>query len=464
MPSTFVRFFLENSVDVRQDSFSFLLDIFFRANTFSKKRQTVEAADVHRRYIPFDARMASARTQASFRVNFSAYLAPGYYRSEDDQHPGDVRTSAGDVLVAFVRSFPSPSVTERGEARWNGFPETTNGSDFFVAACAMMKLDVAATQEAQSCLSPEDRERCRLGQIVENPLRRLAGPSVVARCDVADEDTIDLLKRQLKEGMSAADVEELQEKAQRRFLVEQQRGGPEGQGLTSDEFDRYWRAVQGAKAYQAQTEAPIRSFEEMVPRHADRQLLALIADVKTNFLLVEGQLRTASQALRRMLRRGDDIVGAAAYAHNAVCYVQPRITGNGRTARALCNAFLVFAGLRPIVACEEYYEAVERDMLATPRGDALKNWKQSVGHVARFIVQFQGFKPCDACGRRECEERCSQCKRVCYCSAECQTADWKAGHKLFCRSIKGEAASVLARLADRQMTEAIKIYSLSARK
>lgn len=30
---------------------------------------------------------------------------------------------------------------------------------------------------------------------------------------------------------------------------------------------------------------------------------------------------------------------------------------------------------------------------------------------------------------------CSACKKVRYCSKECQTLDWKAGHKLVCKQL-----------------------------
>jgi hypothetical protein len=35
-------------------------------------------------------------------------------------------------------------------------------------------------------------------------------------------------------------------------------------------------------------------------------------------------------------------------------------------------------------------------------------------------------------------KRCSRCLVARYCSAECQGADWRAGHKLVCRELAAE--------------------------
>ena len=40
---------------------------------------------------------------------------------------------------------------------------------------------------------------------------------------------------------------------------------------------------------------------------------------------------------------------------------------------------------------------------------------------------------CAACGKTGAKKCCSRCKRVWYCSKDCQTAAWKT-HKLVCKS------------------------------
>ena len=36
---------------------------------------------------------------------------------------------------------------------------------------------------------------------------------------------------------------------------------------------------------------------------------------------------------------------------------------------------------------------------------------------------------------------CNNCRRTCYCSKACQTADWKAGHKAECKALIAAAAA-----------------------
>lgn len=42
---------------------------------------------------------------------------------------------------------------------------------------------------------------------------------------------------------------------------------------------------------------------------------------------------------------------------------------------------------------------------------------------------------CASCGKQDPKQRCSICKAVYYCGQECQTKDWKAGHKKQCAKI-----------------------------
>ncbi|CAH8363739.1 unnamed protein product [Eruca vesicaria subsp. sativa] len=51
---------------------------------------------------------------------------------------------------------------------------------------------------------------------------------------------------------------------------------------------------------------------------------------------------------------------------------------------------------------------------------------------------------CSVCGKLS-TKRCSRCKSVKYCSAECQKSDWKAGHELKCKGFKSTDSSLARR-------------------
>lgn len=48
-------------------------------------------------------------------------------------------------------------------------------------------------------------------------------------------------------------------------------------------------------------------------------------------------------------------------------------------------------------------------------------------------VAEQTLEKCGSCGLPKPDmKKCSRCKKVVYCSKECQLKDWKAGHKHVC--------------------------------
>ena len=49
------------------------------------------------------------------------------------------------------------------------------------------------------------------------------------------------------------------------------------------------------------------------------------------------------------------------------------------------------------------------------------------------LIKFPLYKTCLACCKAECTAVCARCKKVFFCSRECQLAVWKA-HKAGCRA------------------------------
>lgn len=50
-----------------------------------------------------------------------------------------------------------------------------------------------------------------------------------------------------------------------------------------------------------------------------------------------------------------------------------------------------------------------------------------------IVILELGFKMCQACGQLNSMFKCAKCKTACYCSAECQSFDWKEyKHRLVC--------------------------------
>mmetsp|Transcript_1938 Transcript_1938/g.2863 ORF Transcript_1938/g.2863 Transcript_1938/m.2863 type:complete len:100 (+) Transcript_1938:990-1289(+) len=67
------------------------------------------------------------------------------------------------------------------------------------------------------------------------------------------------------------------------------------------------------------------------------------------------------------------------------------------------------------------------------------------GEIRRDVCERHRASPFAPCGHRSCQEKekkvkgfrnCSRCKRIAYCSKECQRADWKR-HKEECAVVSG---------------------------
>ncbi len=65
----------------------------------------------------------------------------------------------------------------------------------------------------------------------------------------------------------------------------------------------------------------------------------------------------------------------------------------------------------------------------------------------RRVFEQKGVEMCSTCGSDKAKDaggkkvdkgllRCGMCQRAKYCSKECQTIGWKAGHKSVCKKVE----------------------------
>ena len=53
--------------------------------------------------------------------------------------------------------------------------------------------------------------------------------------------------------------------------------------------------------------------------------------------------------------------------------------------------------------------------------------------MEEFVERIEKEQGCESCGKKSVSlKKCSRCKKVKYCSVECQTKDWKS-HKIGCK-------------------------------
>jgi hypothetical protein len=94
---------------------------------------------------------------------------------------------------------------------------------------------------------------------------------------------------------------------------------------------------------------------------------------------------------------------------------------NGRAGA--CGAFDPFKGRYMVTLAGGEQVAVKADNVGPPGGHA-----------------STPLSKCDVCSKRGMLLACSSCKVACYCSKECQLADWKT-HKRVCRELANESES-----------------------
>ena len=454
-------------------------------------------------------RMAARTAARKTFTTYDVYQSPGYYRRDDERHTanpaddgglGDLPYSMGDVLESMVRTVRwtidydgggGGGSTSREEKEPNlrlDFPYTINGETSWLlgiskalSPTATFEVDSKSRLYAPIFIDEESREFAKEGFTVETScIRNRDYPQFI--CSVRNAQTLgeDDLTR-LKEMESRAEncpteesIRELRDEigkemteANRDFMVARKMGGPEGKGLTEEEFDKFENLERLAVAYSNQKpeaeegnpeSARIFPIETFIPKEEDRLFLGRIIDFKTHPALIKHQLALFSLNTEKMIAMGENVVKVAALAHNAICYVHPRHDGNGRTARLACNFLLVSHGLWPICNSPEYYEAVTDDMKRTVRRDEMTDEDSPFGmnviNMIAFISAFQFSKPCYECGKVGCTLTCGSCKYVSYCSKECQSKNWK-DHKPFCNFVKGEMAAHFKANAKKILQEAV---------
>jgi hypothetical protein len=60
-----------------------------------------------------------------------------------------------------------------------------------------------------------------------------------------------------------------------------------------------------------------------------------------------------------------------------------------------------------------------------------------------FSSVFLKNMPCALCGAKDAAKRCSNCKSLSYCSADCQAVHWKSSHKRECSNLRDELKRAL---------------------
>ncbi|KAJ7063952.1 hypothetical protein C8F01DRAFT_1367401 [Mycena amicta] len=189
------------------------------------------------------------------------------------------------------------------------------------------------------------------------------------------------------------------------------------------------------KALVTLTDAKSVQFARRVPGQWDATLLDLVSVLGMTFFVGPDSLRTA---LRHGLLQG--ILAAGQYP------LQPRLTE--KLAFWLDKVFTSAAMYASVITVlRQAIGAVTEELTATPvfKGSKLyEPWqtlKSVVAAQKRVLVKFQLKRPClracDSvlCGRiaaKSLFRRCGGCSARYYCSAECQTEDWAAGHRATC--------------------------------
>ena len=91
--------------------------------------------------------------------------------------------------------------------------------------------------------------------------------------------------------------------------------------------------------------------------------------------------------------------------------------------------------LRLLAACDRAcgFAANNADAMSLSDDLAAESYED---YFASLEEKYLESHACAACGAVEVSKRCSRCKKIYYCDAECQAAHWKASHRLSCKTWK----------------------------
>ena len=395
-------------------------------------------------------------------VCISEYAAPAYLCIEEEEKEpcttdSNNEKTLANVLEQVVRQLHLLWIPMKND-RILQIPEQVNGSTFLLGLCKVLP-DSKVSDEKETLLGHGKEDA---NKMYNTPIRCSPGHEFIQMSRVYDSEEAKKLEEEgsilvARDPSKRTEILESlaarQKESQKKYMVEEKKGGPENKGLTAAEFERYWNAAQKAMVYQCQHEDPIIPFERVISSEQDRDLLASIMDVKSHYRFIEPHLNGALEQLVTMSTRGDNVLLVAAFAHNVICYVHPRRNQNGKSARIVCNAILACHGIWPVPPVPEYYTAVTRDMLSSPRMDNPEKMHISVKYLSQFLALFYQSNPCYGCKKRNCTQRCGQCHYVYYCSKECQKKDWKRSHKLFCTTHKTDLIPWMKNTGERVVKE-----------
>ena len=91
--------------------------------------------------------------------------------------------------------------------------------------------------------------------------------------------------------------------------------------------------------------------------------------------------------------------------------------------------------LRLLAICDRAcgYAANRSDAMNLPDELATDSFED---YFSSIEEKYLDSHACAACGAPEVSKRCSRCKKVFYCDAECQAAHWKSSHRSSCKTWK----------------------------
>jgi hypothetical protein len=160
-------------------------------------------------------------------------------------------------------------------------------------------------------------------------------------------------------------------------------------------------------------------------------------DVKPPAVLVPRLLRNADAHLMSTARRQLPPPALAAWLHNTVMFVMPRVHRNARAARMLANSVLLAYGLAPLMPVPGYDQALHADMFSSvgvsSPGDICYTY------MLGALLRMQHSHWCLYCGKANSTARCQRCKWARYCCREHQRADWAECHGPLCRANAADA-------------------------
>lgn len=381
--------------------------------------------------ITFDFHLKPSKTKMGEKLNapktttlyIHAWNAPIWYSLENKIV---TINNTGTEIPVFVEEILETLVSKMricsfyGEPARPIFPDQILNAHFLLGLCKILPFK-------------QEVEVNGVTQNVDCPFRLEPYPLVFNKLETAGE---------LYSGWKDEDFLFSEMMTQKKHMVEQKQGGLNGTGMADSEFDEYWEDYLHCFVYGQDCIRPFRIIDTMFDTPTRHDRILKFYDVKPHFMLVPDFLEAANKTFFHLAIRDANALVLAAFVHNVLLYVYPRIFDNYVTARLAANLILVTNGFTPLVPMNtEYYDAIKADADNTVRTDILENVEISVFAMFSYIVKLYQDKFCQECMAPHSTKLCSRCRTVHYCSSKCQTENW-AKHKKFCLNSQNKSTFI----------------------